>query len=120
MHENTMKTTLFTFLLTLVFTTGLFAQQTITNEKHERVLSHVHDNIFDVQFFDKSGTVVQEGQYWKERNKYKPHGMWKLYAYNTDEVVTKATFHKGKQLTIETKINGELVKADKYKFTAKK
>lgn len=107
-----MKMSLFTFLFALVFTTGLFAQQTITNEKHERVLTHVEHNIYDVQFFDQNGTVVQEGQYWKEGDKYKPHGTWILYAYNSQEIASKATFHKGKQLSIETMIEGELVKAD--------
>ncbi len=110
--ENTMKMSLFSLLFALVLTTGLFAQQNITNEKHERVLTPVEHNIYDVQFIDSDGTVVQEGQYWKEGDKYKPHGTWILYAYNSEEVVTKATFYKGKQLSIETMIEGELVKAN--------
>lgn len=55
-----MKSIISTVLFALVLTTGLFAQQTITNEKHERLLTHVVENIFDVQFFNADGDLVQK------------------------------------------------------------
>ncbi|SMO69180.1 hypothetical protein [Gracilimonas mengyeensis] len=115
-----MKTTFFTLVFALIFSSTLFAQQTVTNEKHERVLTHVSQNIFDVTFFDSNGDIVQEGQYWKEDKKFKPHGTWVLYGYQSNEVVTVAEFDKGKQLSIQTTIDGELISANKSLLTAKK
>lgn len=114
-----MKSFISTILFALVLTTGLFAQQTIKNEKHERLLTHVEGNVFDVQFLDRDGNVVQEGQYWKEGDSFKPHGTWLLFAQNEDKVVTKATYEKGRQLTVETIIDGKVIKADKQQLVAK-
>lgn len=108
-----MKTIVSTIIFALVLTTGLFAQQNITNEKHERLLTHVENNIFDVQFLDLDGNVVQEGQYWRDGDHFKPHGTWLLFSNDSKDVTTKATYEKGKQLTVETTINGKLIKADK-------
>ncbi|MAO65509.1 MAG: hypothetical protein CL666_10965 [Balneola sp.] len=108
-----MKSIISTILFTLVLTTGLFAQQNITNEKHERLLTHVEGNIFNVQFLNNDGNVVQEGQYWRDADHFKPHGTWLLYSEISEEVVTKATYEKGKQLTVETNINGKVIKADR-------
>lgn len=108
-----MKTVISTLLFALVLTTGLFAQQSVTNEKHERVLSHVEDNIFNVTFLDSNKDVVQQGQYWRDGDTYKPHGTWFLFAYGTDEIATTATYYKGKQLTVETIIDGKVIKANK-------
>lgn len=114
-----MKLIITTFLFTLVLTTGLFAQQTITNEKHERLLTHVEGNIFDVQFIDNQGEVVQKGQYWRDGDSFKPHGTWLLFANNEQKVITKATFKKGEQLTVETIIDGKTLIADKQQLATK-
>jgi hypothetical protein len=114
-----MKSVISTLLFVLVLTTGLFAQQTITNEKHERLLTHVAGNIFDVQFIDGKGNVMQEGQYWRDGDLFKPHGSWTLFAHNSKEVVTKAIYEKGEQLSVETIINGKVIKADKQQLAIK-
>jgi len=114
-----MKSIISTILFALVLTTGLFAQQTVTNEKHERLLTHVEGNIFDVQFLDNEGNVVQEGQYWRDGDLFKPHGTWLLFSENSDVVTTKATYEKGKQLSVETTIDGKVLKAEKEQLAAK-
>lgn len=119
MWRNTMKSIISTLLFALVLTTGLFAQQTITNDKHERLLTHVNGNIFDVQFIDTEGNVVQEGQYWRDGDLFKPHGTWTLFAHNTKEVVTKAIYKQGEQLSVETIIDGKVIKADKQQLALK-
>jgi hypothetical protein len=114
-----MKSIISTILFALVLTTGLFAQQTITNEQHERVLTHVEGNIYDVQFLDSRGTVVQEGQYWRDEDLLKPHGTWLLFAQHSKKVSTKATYEKGEQISVETIIDGKVIKADKQQLAAK-
>lgn len=120
MWRNTMKAFISTILFALVLTTGLFAQQTITNEKHERILTKVDANIYDVQFLDTEGNVVQEGQYWRDGDSLKPHGTWTLFALNSNKVTTRSTFEKGEQLSVETIIDGMLVSVDKQQLVAKK
>ncbi|MEQ8524951.1 hypothetical protein [Gracilimonas sp.] len=114
-----MRTKVLSLLIIAAFSSGLFAQQSITNEKHERVLTHVEDNIFDVKFFDANGTVVQEGQYWKEGNSFKPHGKWALYSSASGDIVTTSTFEKGERVSVETVIDGKVVKADKQQLAIK-
>lgn len=107
-----MKNIISTILFALVLTTGLFAQQTIKNEKHQRILTHVENNIFDVTFYDNDGNVVQEGQYWKQGDAFMPHGTWLLFSLNSNKVVTKATYYRGEQLSVETVIDGQVLKAE--------
>ncbi|MAL18973.1 MAG: hypothetical protein CL670_04725 [Balneola sp.] len=105
-------------LLALLFTTGLNAQQTITNEEHKKVVTNIDGNLFSVKFLETDGTVAQEGQYWEEDNLLKPHGTWTLYS--AGEVVTTSTFNKGERLSVETIVNGKVIKADKQALTIKK
>jgi len=114
-----MKKLISAFLFVLIFSTGLFAQQTVKNVEHEYVITHVENNIYDVQFFDDEGNILQKGQYWKEGNTVKPHGTWVLYGFNTDEVITKAVYDKGEKLSIETIIDGKVVKANKELIATK-
>lgn len=114
-----MKKLISAFLFVLIFSTGIFAQQTVKNVEHEYVITHVENNIYDVQFFDDEGNILQEGQYWKEGNTVKPHGTWVLYGFNTDEVITKAVYDKGEKLSIETIIDGKVVKANKELIATK-
>jgi len=108
-----MKKLISAFLFVLILSTGLFAQQTVKNVEHEYVITYVEKNIYDVQFLDDEGNILQEGQYWKEGNTVKPHGTWVLYGFNTEEVITKAVYDKGQKLSIETIIDGKVVKANK-------
>lgn len=114
-----MKYIISSILFALVLTTGLFAQQNIINEQHQRIISHVEGNIYDVQFLNSNGLLVQEGQYWRDGNSLKPHGQWKLFAYKSSNVVTKATYDKGEQISVETIIDGRIVKAQ-LQYLAKK
>ncbi|MDR9418742.1 hypothetical protein [Gracilimonas sp.] len=115
-----MKNIISVILLALLLTTGLKAQQDITNQKHERVITHVENNLYDVKFLNEKGDVVQKGQYWRDGESILPHGTWLLFSGNVkDKVVTKATFDKGEQLTVETFINGKLVQADQQQLAAK-
>ncbi|MCP9290769.1 MULTISPECIES: hypothetical protein [Gracilimonas] len=114
-----MKTKFLPILFIAVFSTGLFAQQNITNEKHDRVLTHIEDNIFSVKFYDADGTVAQEGQYWKEGDLFRPHGKWALYSSIDGDIVTTSTFNKGERISVETVIDGKVVKADKQQFAIK-
>ena len=114
-----MKTKFLPILFIADFSTGLFAQQNVTNEKHERVLAHIEDNIFSVKFYNAEGAVVQEGQYWKEGDLFKPHGKWALYSSIDGDIVTTSTFDKGERISVETVIDGKVVKADKQQLAIK-
>ena len=112
-----MKSTITVLFFLAIFSATTFAQQTITNEKHEKVVTKIDNNLFSVKFLDTEGAVTQEGQYWKEGNLLKPHGEWTLYS--SGEVVTTSTFDKGERLSVETIIDGKVVKADKHLLAIK-
>ena len=112
-----MKSTITALLFIAIFSTTAFAQQTITNEKHEKIVTNIDENLFSVKFLDADGSIVQEGQYWEEENLLKPHGEWKLYS--SGEVITTSTFDKGERLSVETIIDGKVVKADKQMLAIK-
>ncbi|MFP8490291.1 hypothetical protein ACKGJO_14505 [Gracilimonas sp. Q87] len=114
-----MKKLITAFLFILIFSTGLFAQQTVKNVEHEYVITHVENNIYNVKFFDDEGNILQKGQYWKDGDTVKPHGTWVLFGFNSDEVITKAVYDKGEKLSIETIIDGKVVKADKELIATK-
>ncbi|WP_421773700.1 hypothetical protein [Gracilimonas sp.] len=114
-----MKTKILPILLLAVFSTGLFAQQSIINEKHQRVLTHAEDNIFNVKFYDADGTLVQEGQYWKDGESFKPHGKWALFSSINGNIVTTSTFNKGERISVETVIDGKVVKTDRHQLAIK-
>lgn len=114
-----MKKLIPAFLFILIFSTGLFAQQTVKNVEHEYVITHVENNIYNVKFFDDEGNILQKGQYWKDGDTVKPHGTWVLFGFNSDEVITKAVYDKGEKLSIETIIDGKVVKADKELIATK-
>ncbi|WP_157939431.1 hypothetical protein [Gracilimonas amylolytica] len=114
-----MKTIITTILLGFFISTGLFAQQTIKNVEHDYVITHVENNVYDVKFLDSEGNILQKGQYWKEGNTVKPHGTWLLYGFDSDKVITKAVYDKGEKLSIETIIDGKVVKANKELIATK-
>ena len=115
-----MKTILSTILLALVFSTTTFAQKPVVeNKSHERLITHVEGNIYDVRFLDENDVVLQKGQYWRNGNSLLPHGTWILFAQNSDKVVTKSKFEKGQQLFVETVIDGEVIRVNKQQLAAK-
>ncbi len=110
--------TLFIFLATSFSTTN--AQQTVTSTENQKTVSHVIGNHYDVVFTDIEGNVLQEGQYYKIGERFKPHGVWKLYDRNTLDLITTAKYDKGDQLWVETIIDGQKVKIDKYQLVVKR
>ncbi|RNC84761.1 MAG: hypothetical protein ED557_07220 [Balneola sp.] len=110
--------TLFVFLAATLSTTN--AQQTITSTENEKKVTHVIGNHYDVVYTDEEGNVLQKGQYFKVGERLKPHGIWKLYDHNTFELVTTAKYDKGDQLWVETIIDGQKIKIDKYQLLVKR
>ncbi len=110
--------TLFIFLATTLSTTN--AQQTVTSTEIEKKVTHVIGNHYDVVHTDAEGNILQEGQYYRVGERFKPHGIWKLYDRNTFDLVTTAKYDKGDQLWVETIIDGEKIKIDKYQLLVKR
>ena len=100
--------------LIILFVTGLSFAQTpqVTNTENERIVTHVAGNEYSVLVMNADGNLVQEGQYYKVGERFKPHGIWKLYDNNTLDLVTRAMYDKGVQLWVETYIDGKLLKVD--------
>ena len=115
-----MKKPIFTLLF--LFVSGLaFAQAPkITNTENEKVVTHIDGNNYNVVVFNTKGNLVQEGQYYKIEDRFKPHGLWKLYDNNTLELVTRAMYDKGIQLWVETNIEGKLIRVDQLDIEANK
>ncbi len=105
-----MKTLIVTlFLLILTGFTNTTAQNKIDTE-NEKIVTHVVGNHFDVVMFSSTGEVLQEGHYYKDGERFLEHGIWKLYDYNTYELVTRAKYDKGVQIWVETWIEGEMIR----------
>lgn len=79
----------------------------------KKIVSHVIGNHYEMVKTTTEGNVLQRGNYYKVDNRFLEHGIWKLYDYNTFELVTKAKYNKGEQIWIETKIDGELIRVTK-------
>lgn len=79
----------------------------------KKKVSHVVGNHYEMIKTNSEGNVLQSGNYYKVENRYLEHGIWKLYDYNTPELITKAKYDKGEQIWIETKIDGELIRVTK-------
>lgn len=108
-----MKKPIITLLILLV--TGLgYAQTTqVTNTENEKIVTHIAGNDYDVLVYNAAGKLVQEGQYYKIGERFKPNGLWKLYDNNTLELVTSAMYDKGVQLWVETYIDGKIIRSDR-------
>ncbi len=105
-----MKTLIVTlFLLLLTGFTNTTAQNKIDTE-NEKIVTHVVGNHYDVVMFSSTGEVLQEGHYYKDGERFLEHGIWKLYDYNTYELVTRAKYDKGVQIWVETWIEGEMIR----------
>lgn len=98
--------------LSILLLTGLSntTAQNKVDKENEKIVTHVVGNHYDVIMFSSTGEVLQEGHYYKEGDRYLEHGVWKLYDYNTYELVTRAKYDKGVQIWIETWIDGEMIR----------
>ena len=99
-------------LIILVFTgvSNTSAQNNIENTENDRIVTHIIGNHYDMILLSSTGEVLQEGQYYKEGDRFLEHGIWKLYDHNTYELVTRAKYDKGVQLWVETWIEGEMIR----------
>ena len=105
-----MKTiTVTLFLLLLTGFTNTTAQNKIDTE-NEKIVTHIVGNHYDVVMFSSTGEILQEGHYYKDGDRFLEHGIWKLYDYNTYELVTRAKYDKGVQIWVETWIEGEMIR----------
>lgn len=110
-------------LLALLFITATSvtnAQQTVVNQKDKQVVTHISGNNYDVIYTNLNGDVVQEGQYYKIGERFKPHGIWKLYNRNSLSLVTTAKYDKGEQIWVETIVDGETIRVNKYELKVKR
>ncbi|MEO1023329.1 MAG: hypothetical protein AAFW89_12370 [Bacteroidota bacterium] len=107
-----MKKVISLALLTAFLSLGVTAQveYEIKNENHKKEVVQLTPHIYRVTFTNADGEIVQTGQYFERNQKMLPHGVWKLFAPETGHVLTKAKYKKGKQLWVETIIDGKLVK----------
>ena len=98
--------------LSILLLTGLSntTAQNKVDKENEKIVTHVVGNHYDVIMFSSTGEVLQEGHYYKEGDRYLEHGVWKLYDYNTYELVTRAKYDKGVQVWVETWIDGEMIR----------
>lgn len=96
------------------------AQQTITNNQNEKIVTHVSGDIYDVIYVSVDGEVLQEGHYFKVGERFKPHGIWKLYDRNTLDLVTTASYDKGEQIWVETIIDGKVLHVNQYDLKVKR
>ncbi|MBO6794760.1 MAG: hypothetical protein JJ895_12685 [Balneolaceae bacterium] len=106
-----MKT--FTLILALLIFSGLTnstAQNTVQHEEHQKVITHLSGDHYSMTAFSADGGILKEGFYLKSDEKFLKHGIWKLYDYNTYELITKIKFEKGVKVWIETEIDGEFVR----------
>ena len=106
--------TLFIFLAASLSTTN--AQQAVTSSENDKKITHIIGNHYEMIYTDDEGNVLQKGQYYKIGERFKPHGIWKLYDRNTFNLVTTAKYDKGDQLWVETIIDGQKIKIDKYQL----
>ena len=113
-----MRNIIISSIFLLLFTTGA-AAQSITNEVHNKSLEKLSDNLYSVTYTTDEGQVLQTGQYWLEGERYIPHGIWTLHCSESGNVVTRTEFLQGKQLWIETTIDGKKVLFDEKQLAIK-
>lgn len=104
-------------VLIIVFTLGVNAQFNVTKPTQEKIITKVSDEFYSVEVKDEKGFTVQQGMYLAEGNKLIPHGIWTLYAHQSDEVLTKIKYDKGEKIWIETLLDGEKVRVDQNQLT---
>ena len=123
-HQNmrgiAMKKLVFTFVFLIVAAFTATNAQQITTPTENKTVTHVIGNHFDVVYTDVNGNMFQEGQYLKIDERFKPHGIWKLYDRNSFELVTTAKYDKGEQIWVETIVDGEVLRVNQYDLKVKR
>ncbi len=106
-----MKTLILTLVLFLFsgFTNST-AQNAIEQVENQKIVTHLIGDHYSMTMYSVDGDILQQGYYYKSDNTLLEHGIWKLYDYNTYELVTKIKFNKGEKFWIETNIDGEFVR----------
>ena len=96
------------------------AQDSVTNIVNKKIVTHVSGNNYDVVYLNDDGDILQTGHYYKIGERYKPHGIWKLYDTNTLDLITTANYNKGEQIWVETIIDGNVLHVDQYDLKVKR
>ena len=96
------------------------AQDSVTNLVNKKIVTHVSGNNYDVVYLNDDGDILQTGHYYKIGERYKPHGIWKLYDTNTLDLITTANYDKGEQIWVETIIDGNVLRVDQYDLKVKR
>ncbi len=116
-----MKKLLFTFAFLVTMSLSVTnAQQTITSNENQKIVTHVSGDHYDVVFTNTDGAILQEGHYFKIGERFKPHGVWKLYDRNTLDLVTTAKYDMGEQLWVETIVDGKVLYVDQKDLKIKR
>ena len=101
-----MKTFLITLTIILLASLTNSEAQNKSERENVKTITQLVGNYYSMVMVNAFGETLQEGQYYKEGNKFLEHGIWKLYDYNTQELITKAKYNKGVQIWVETNIDG--------------
>jgi len=116
-----MKKLLFTLSFMIVMSFSMAnAQDTVTNIDNKKIVTHVSGYNYDVVYLNDDGDILQKGHYYKVGERYKPHGIWKLYDTNTLDLITTASYNKGEQIWVETIIDGNVLHVDQYDLKVKR
>ncbi|MEQ9309676.1 MAG: hypothetical protein RLN90_09490 [Balneolaceae bacterium] len=116
-----MKKLLFTLCFLVVVSISVTnAQHTVTNTENNKTVTHVSGNNYDVIFTSTDGDILQEGHYYRIGERFKPHGIWKLYDRNTLDLVTTANYDKGEQIWVETIVDGKILHVNQYELKVKR
>jgi len=75
----------------------------------KKELVKIDNSNYEITISSIDGNVLQKGHYYQEKNRLIPHGVWKIYDFNTRKLVTKSEYVMGVQQWIETTIDGEKV-----------
>lgn len=101
-----MKTFLITLTIILLASLTNSEAQNKSERENVKTITQLVGNYYSMVMVNAFGETLQEGQYYKEGNKFLEHGIWKLYDYNTQKLITKAKYNKGVQIWVETNIDG--------------
>ena len=85
-----MKTFLITLTIILLASLTNSEAQNKSERENLKTITQLVGNYYSMVMVNAFGETLQEGQYYKEGNKFLEHGIWKLYDYNTQKLITKA------------------------------
>ncbi len=115
-----MKKLSFTLLFLVVVALTTANAQQIEIPEEQKIVTHIIGDNYDVVYKDLNGNTLKEGQYLKIGERFKPHGIWKLYDRNSFELITTSKYDEGEQLWVETIIDGEILYVGKDELKMKR